>query len=236
MFHRKKWDLEADVVAVGSGLGGLGAAIVAHDAGLSALVLEKARKLGGICAYSGGEVFLPNNHLQAAAGISDCREEGLKYLSFLGAGYEDPALQAQLLDGGVEAVRYFGEKAGVRWKLIKDFPDYYYPTAPGSAAAGRYLEVELSPGAALGEWRKKVFLSPHVPTGITHDELFAWGGFTGVMGWDFSLLGQRMADDLRGFGPGMMAWFVKAALIDRRIPAHLATAVESLVVEDGAVG
>jgi 3-oxosteroid 1-dehydrogenase len=235
MFNRRKWDVEADVVAVGSGLGGLGAAIVAHDAGKRALVLEKARKLGGVCAYSGGEVFLPGNHLQAAAGIADCRAEGLKYLQFLSAGYADPELQATLLDGGVEAVRYFGERAGVRWKIIQGFPDYYYPTAPGSLAAGRYLEVELFSGRELGEWRKKTYLSPHVPIGITHDELFAWGGFTGVMRWDFAVLGQRMSEDQRGFGPGLMGWFIKAALLDRKIPAHLETAVRELVLDDGVV-
>ena len=34
-----RWDLEADVVAIGSGLGGLTAAIVAHDQGASCVVL-----------------------------------------------------------------------------------------------------------------------------------------------------------------------------------------------------
>ncbi|HZS36127.1 MAG TPA: FAD-binding protein, partial [Polyangia bacterium] len=76
---------------------------------------------------------------------------------------------------------------------------------------------------------------PHVPVGITHDELFAWGGFTNVMGWDFAVLGQRMTDDFRGFGPGMMAWFAKAALIDRKIPAHLETSVRELILDGGAV-
>jgi 3-oxosteroid 1-dehydrogenase len=235
MFNRRKWDVEADVVAIGSGLGGLGAAIVAHDGKKRVVVIEKARKLGGICAYSGGEVFLPANHLQAAAGISDSREEGLRYLAFLAGGYADPTLAAALLDGGLEAVRWFGEHAGVRWKLVKDFPDYYFPTAPGAAARGRYLEVELIRGHDLGDWRKKTYLSPHVPVGITHDELFAWGGFTGVMRWDFSVLGQRMTEDWRGFGPGMMAYFVKAALCDRSIHAHLETAARELIVDDGRV-
>jgi 3-oxosteroid 1-dehydrogenase len=235
MFNRRKWDVEADVVAIGSGLGGLGAAIVTHDNKRRAVVIEKARKLGGIGAYSGGEVFVPANHLQAAAGIEDSRDEGLRYLQFLAAGYADPELQAALLDGGREAVRWFGEHAGVRWKIIKDFPDYYYPTAPGTAARGRYLEVELIRGHELGDWRKKTFLSPHVPVGITHDELFAWGGFTGVMSWDFNVLGQRMTEDWRGFGPGMMAYFVKAALVDRPINAYLETAARELILEDGAV-
>lgn len=234
-FKFGKWDLEVDVVSIGSGLGGVAAAIQVQDAGKRALIVEKASRLGGVSGYSGGEVFVPNNHLQAAAGISDSREAGLAYLKFLGAGYQVAELQESLLDRGVEACRWFGEHAGVRWKLIKDFPDYHYPKAPGTAATGRYLEVELFKGSDLGEWQKKVFLSPHVPNGIIHDELFAWGGFTNVMNWDFVTFGKRMSQDLRGFGPGMMAYFLKAALIDRKIPAKLSTAARELVVEDGEV-
>ena len=58
-FKLGRWDLDVDVVCVGSGLGGIAAAIVAHDQGRKAIVLEKAPKLGGVCAYSGGEVFVP---------------------------------------------------------------------------------------------------------------------------------------------------------------------------------
>jgi 3-oxosteroid 1-dehydrogenase len=234
-FGFSKWDLTVDVVAVGSGLGGLGAAIVAHDAGKKAVVFEKAPKLGGVCGYSGGEVFVPKNHLQEAAGIRDSRDAGLAYFQFLAAGYAEPALQAILLDTGPAAARYFEEHAGVRWKIIKDFPDYHYPKAPGTIAAGRYLEVHLFDGAALGEWQSKTYLSPHMPNGIDHDELFAWGGFLNVLKWDFTLLAKRYRKDMRGFGPGMMAYFVKAAMIDRKIPAFLESPVTELIVEEGAV-
>jgi 3-oxosteroid 1-dehydrogenase len=230
-----KWDLTVDVVAVGSGLGGLGAAIVAHDAGKKAVVFEKAPKLGGVCGYSGGEVFVPKNHLQEAAGIRDSRDAGLAYFQFLAAGYAEPALQAILLDTGPAAARYFEEHAGVRWKIIKGFPDYHYPKAPGTIAAGRYLEVHLFDGAALGEWQSKTYLSPHMPNGIDHDELFAWGGFLNVLKWDFTLLAKRYRKDMRGFGPGMMAYFVKAAMIDRKIPAFLESPVTELIVEEGVV-
>ena len=82
----KKWDLEVDFVAVGSGGGAITAAIVAHDMGKQTVVLEKAPKLGGVTAYSGGQVFLPNNHVMKRAGVPDSFEDGRKYLDFLAAG------------------------------------------------------------------------------------------------------------------------------------------------------
>ena len=114
------WDLEVDVVAVGSGLGAMSAAIAAHDHGASVCVLEKAPKLGGVCAYSGGEVFVGCNHLMAAAGRPDLPAQALRYLEFLAGGYADPALQRILFETGPVVARYLQEKAGVRWKIIKD--------------------------------------------------------------------------------------------------------------------
>jgi 3-oxosteroid 1-dehydrogenase len=235
-FKLGKWDLTVDVVAVGSGLGGLSAAIVAHDSGKKVLLLEKGPKLGGVCAYSGGEVFVPANHLQGAAGIADSPEQGRAYLEFLAAGYADPELANNLLEVGPAAARYFGERAGVRWKLIAGFPDYHYPRAPGTLAAGRYLETELFDGKTLGEWQNKSYaMSPHMPNGITHDEMFEWGGFTHILKWNFSLMGKRISQDLRSFGPAMMGYFLKAALVDRKIPAHVDTPLRELLVENGEV-
>ena len=82
----KNWDLEVDLIAVGSGCGSMTAAIVAHDLGKKVVVLEKAPNLGGVSAYSGGEVFLPNNHKMKEAGIPDSYEEGRRYLDFLTGG------------------------------------------------------------------------------------------------------------------------------------------------------
>lgn len=53
------WDHETDLLVLGSGAGGLGAAVVGACEGLSVLVLEKTEWLGGTTAYSAGDVLDP---------------------------------------------------------------------------------------------------------------------------------------------------------------------------------
>ena len=118
-----QWDLEVDVLSVGSGLGGLSSAIVAHDAGKKVAVLEKAPKLGGVCAYSGGEVFVPGNHKMREEGVAEAEGGGQPYFQFLSGGYNDKELLRKLLEVGPQAAEYFEENAGLKWKIIKNFPD-----------------------------------------------------------------------------------------------------------------
>ena len=93
-----RWDLEVDVVAVGSGLGAMSGAIAAHDAGASVAILEKAPKLGGVCAYSGGEVFVGCNHKLAEEGRPDDPAAAKAYLDFLAGGYAEPELARVLFE------------------------------------------------------------------------------------------------------------------------------------------
>lgn len=229
-----EWDLEVDLLAVGSGIGGLAAAITAQECGLTAAVVEKAEKLGGVTAYSMGEVWVGANYLQAEAGIPDSEEETLAYLRWLGAGHGEEELTRNFVSAAREALRFFADKAGLRLKIIKGFSDYYYPKGDGSKAEGRFLEPVPFPGQLLGEWAAKTRLSPLMPSGITHDEMFAWGGAANLAGWDFGLWGDRVAEDIRTFGPALAAYFVKAAL-DRGIPLHLETPVQELIRAGGAV-
>src|SRR4051812_10222845 len=87
----EKWDLEADVVAIGSGIGGLAAAITAHEHGASAVVLERADQVGGVTALSMGEVWVAGNHNAAALGIEDSAESGYRYLKRLSMDYGSDA-------------------------------------------------------------------------------------------------------------------------------------------------
>ena len=103
----ERWDLEVDLVAVGSGLAALTPAIVAHDLGAKVCVLEKAPKLGGVSAYGAGEVFVPANHKMREAGNEDSLEAGRAYLEFLSAGFADP----ELLDTLAEVQFLLGQDA-----------------------------------------------------------------------------------------------------------------------------
>lgn len=228
-----RWDVEADVVSIGSGLGGLSAAIVAHDLGAACVVLEKAGKLGGLSGFGGGEVFVPANKPMLALGLEDTLEEGRQYYEFIGAGFESRPHQQKLLATMHEAVDYFATRAGVRWKACQGLPDYYYPRAPGSKPSGRYMSVELFDAKTLGAWQHKTWLTPIMPPGALHEEMYAWGGLAKVTTWDYELLGRRIAEDLRSFGPGMMGYFVKAAVIDREIPAYVETPVREILSDAG---
>ena len=56
-------DMTVDVVIVGSGGGGMVAALAAADAGAEALVLEKQALVGGSTCMSGGIFWIPANPL-----------------------------------------------------------------------------------------------------------------------------------------------------------------------------
>ena len=222
------WDMEADLVAIGSGGGGLCAAITAHDHGASALVLERADQIGGVTAFSMGEIWIPGHHLMQAEGIADSTDSGYCYIRTLSMGYgEDAAILNQAIHGPV-ALRYFVEKAGLKLRVIRDCPDYYYPHNNDSLAEGRYVEVEPFPADSLGEWQFKTRLSPHVPYGLTHEDIFHNGGMANMINWDYSVMAERMGKDERCLGPGLAAYFVKAVL-DRNIPIHTGINVEQLI-------
>ena len=230
------WDLEADVVSVGSGGGGLCAAITAHDHGASALVLERSDQVGGVTAFSMGEVWIPGNHLAAALGIEDSPEDGIRYIKSLDMGFgNDRAILNQAIHAPV-ALKYFEEKIGLTMCVVRHLPDYYYPHVEGSTAEGRCLEALPFPAQTLGEWQAKTRVSPHVPYTMTHEDIFDNGGLANMANWDYTVMGERLASDERCAGPGLAAYYVKGTL-DRDIPLHTGVAVEELIADgDRIVG
>ncbi|MGI9423300.1 MAG: FAD-binding protein, partial [Hyphomicrobiaceae bacterium] len=94
-------------------------------------------------------VWVPDNHLMAAAGLSDSRGDASAYLA---ATVPDnsarPALEAYLEDAPA-AIRYLTDKTEVRLQPVLRYPDYY-PDLPGATLGGRVLEPEPFDGRRLG--------------------------------------------------------------------------------------
>lgn len=152
-----KWDLEVDLLAVGSSSGGLTAAIMGHDLGLKTAVVEKADVLGGGTALSGGVIWIPFNHHMQAAGIDDSREEALTYIRRVSMGHHDEDLLAAYLDAGPEMVRYMEDHTPLRLAVETDASrTEYCADVPGGKCMGRKLwpDPQAMPGV-LEEAEKK---------------------------------------------------------------------------------
>lgn len=221
---------EYDVICVGGGLGGLAAAIRAHDLGARVLILERSTMVGGVAAYSGGWCWVAGSHLdRAGTDTIEAAEDYLDHVQGSGRPVDRDARRAYLRSAA-RATRWFTE-AGVPLSLVRAAPDLYHP-APGSTAEGRLLECVV-PGRDLGSWRTRLRPSVHYRTGVTRDEIY----FT--LGSDvtarLSLAEQRQSEDLLTHGLGLAAGFAREALITRGVRCLLEHRVVALRTQRGEV-
>lgn len=204
-------DLETDVVVAGSGAGGLVASLILAERGLNVILFESGDKLGGGAALSNGEVWVPGNHLELKSGINDSVSKGEAYLESISSGsYVDRRLRKTWLVIATFAVRYLEER-GIRWRMIENLSDTFYPQANCSLQKGRLLEVEPFVKSSLGDWAEKILLSPHVPYQLTNDEMISKGG-AGRMHTLRELLENRSRRGILCQGPGLVAYLLKAAV------------------------
>ncbi len=157
MADDKTWDIEADVVVLGSGGAALTAAIAAYDFGAkNVVILEKSGMVGGTTAMSGGMLWIPGNHHQIEAGIEDSPEDIVSYLDSLAPETLDPETLGAFMDGGPELIRYLADRTPVRFHAYADFPDYQ-PYMPGAKPdGGRSLDNDAFSFERLGKWATRV--------------------------------------------------------------------------------
>ena len=152
-----QWDRSVDLVIAGSGGGGMVAGLAALDCGLEPLIIEKQSLVGGSTGLSGGIVWLPNNPLMRADGITDSHEDGLAYLADvvgdIGAP-SSPERREMFLTAGYEMINFLTRK-GVELIRCAGWSDYY-PNHKGGNASGRAVEGVPFDAAKLGGWRDKV--------------------------------------------------------------------------------
>ena len=240
------WDLETDLVVVGSGAAGMTSALTASTAGLETLVLEKADVFGGTTALSGGVIWVPTNSLMADADLADSPEAALTYLKHNIGNRVGEAKLASLVRHAPKMLDHMLEQGFLDVAIFEGFPDYN-PEAPGGAPWGRSVEPKVFAGrklgASLGQLRRRSALAPGGLVGTMTEMrrlaairsnpaelLKAWRVFPRNL-WNRLSGGKHLAN-----GGALVAW-LRQALLNRGIPLHLNTALEELITDgDGVAG
>ncbi|XAS74201.1 FAD-dependent oxidoreductase [Micrococcaceae bacterium Sec5.1] len=127
---------DCDVLVVGSGAGGLSAAVTAAYHGLKVIVVEKADVCGGATSWSGGWAWTPGNPLAKAAGINEDRELFRTYLRHrIGRNYNADRIEA-FLEAVPHMVGFFHNKTSLQFVPGAKIKDIYGQT-PGAGTGNR---------------------------------------------------------------------------------------------------
>jgi 3-oxosteroid 1-dehydrogenase len=233
MWFRKRtaWQVEADVVVVGSGGAGAVAALAANAGKAKVVVVEKSDKFGGTTAVSGGVVWVPRNKHMPEVGITDSLDEAIGYVTRLADGKSDPALIRRWLEAAPEMIEFVEAHSAIAFQALGKYPDYH-PEFAGGRPGGRSLDPGLFKTTELGAWKDKLRRSPVFGmTAMSVTEATEWGVFAKPSALPFKLLGQRFKEGLVCYG-GALAGGLLKALLDRGIEPMLSTAVDELIVGD----
>jgi len=138
-----------DVLVVGSGAGGLSAAVTARRRGLEVLVVEKESFFGGTTARSGGWLWIPCRPQARAAGVRDGREAARTHLRHEAGHHFDAARVDAFLENGPRMVQCMERETSVRFELGPRFSDHH-PGVPGGMSGGRSICAAPFDGRALG--------------------------------------------------------------------------------------
>lgn len=144
-----KWDKEADVVVVGSGTVAV-AALVAAKEGAKVIVLEKSLAFGGTTALSGGGFWVPNNYAMLAKGLTDSRENAVKYMQRVTEGQSSDELINAFVDAAPKMTEYLRDSFGWTFDVNgnKNFQDYY--NGDGAVEFGRTIYMYQGDAQAYG--------------------------------------------------------------------------------------
>lgn len=243
------WDHAVDLLVVGSGAGAMTTAICAHDRGGKALLIEKTPLYGGASAMSGGSLWIPNNHLMAAAGVDDTPAEALAYLEHITSGAVPREKLVRYVETAPKMLRYLSERGRLRMQSMLTYTDYY-PEAPGGKPGGRSVEPDHFDARELGDdfarlrepALQELVAGRMSMTATEAHHLLArhpgWIGLTAkIMGRYWLDVGQRLKskrDRCLSLGNALVA-MLRRSMLDRQIPLWLETAARELVVENERV-
>lgn len=241
-------DKAVDILVVGSGAGGLLAAITAADRQADVMVIEKSDEYGGTSATSGGGIWIPNSHLAAAAGQQDTPEEAFAYIRSLSASnVPDKNIHAYIRSAPL-MLRYLIEKTPVRYVSLP-YTDYHAELPGGKLGYRTHLPVEFD-GSRLGaDMNTMRSASPAASLfgvinwnfGETYALLFRPTGWlrvvTKMVARYYLDIGQRLRskkDRFLTLGTALVGG-LRVALNERKIPLWLNSPMIELVTDAGRV-
>lgn len=244
-----QWDQEYDVVVVGSGGGGMTAALCAKGHGLDTVLVEKADKYGGTSAVSGGGIWIPCNDDIDKTGGHDSFEDALTYLkSLIGDAVPQARLEAYLQQGPA-MLRHLAQRFGVYYHNVPKYPDYY-PNKPGGRDGFRSMQPDAFDAAKLGDEfdnQRESFKGTLLMGRIAMDQIEAHTLFTRGPGWfmltlkmllkywlDIGWRKKTHRDRRQVLGQGMVA-ALRYAMLQKNVPLQLNTGLESLIEDGGKV-
>lgn len=236
--------IRTDVLVIGSGAAGMGAALKAAEQGHSVIVVEQERHLGGTTAICGGWGWVPGNK---GAEPQDNRDQAKAYIKALaGEGYREEPVDA-FLDSVPEALDFY-ERQGVRIVYGAMSPDYQMD-APGAMEKGRAVTFERADARILGEDRLRVqpYLMPYTVFGYMPEigtdiarmvkanqsvSNFAYAARNVLTAWGQTLLARRAWT--RTNGNALMTWIFAAAR-EAGIRMWTGTRAERLLTDEHGV-
>ncbi|MEB3068137.1 FAD-binding protein [[Mycobacterium] vasticus] len=140
-----------DVLVIGSGGGGMTAALAAHARGLDTLMVEKSQYFGGSTALSGGGIWVPGAPAQRREGYSPDPDEVVGYLRTITDGLVSEARLRQYVHSAPRMMEFLEQTSA--WFEFVWKPGYadYYPELPGGSALGSTINVPAMDLRDLGE-------------------------------------------------------------------------------------
>jgi urocanate reductase len=148
----KKWDQTWDVIVIGSGGAGLTAGIIAKEAGVKTIVLEKMPFPGGNTMVSGGGFNAAVEADYKAAGIKDSPDLHAEQTLVAGDFRADAALVHTLTSGAPESVAWL-KKIGVKFRPgIYQIYGGLYPRCrnPVGQSGSDYIKEEVAYAKKIG--------------------------------------------------------------------------------------
>ena len=150
------FDHVVDVLIVGSGGGGMTAALTANASGLDALVVEKSSHFGGSTALSGGGIWVPGAPAQRRAGYAPDPDGVVEYLRLITDGLVSEARLRQYVESSPHMLEFLeGLSPWLEFVWKPGYADYY-PELPGGSELGSTINVPPIDLRKLGDDEEKL--------------------------------------------------------------------------------